>query len=51
MNTKTKEQKITDELNKLSFGLDPEQTSESKTNYPLLIAGGLLLYKVLRGRK
>lgn len=46
-----KEQKITDELNKLSFGLDPEQKSESKTNYPFLIAGGLLLYNVLRGRK
>ena len=44
-----KELKLREELNKLSFGLDPDQKSESDTNYPLLIAGGLLLYKVLRG--
>lgn len=46
-----KEQNLINELNKLSFGLDPDEEGESKINYPFLIAGGLLIYNVLRGRK
>lgn len=46
-----KEQNLINELNKLSFGLDPDEEGGYKINYPFLIAGSLLLYNVLRGRK